>query len=117
MQLNLVRKWGDRAEYFIIAGDDDQTIYTFTGATPDAFLDPDIPDDHKIILKQSYRVPRAVHGLADDADPPGRRGARRRCTCRARSRARSSGSPTELPVARTRSSSTRPWSIWSAARR
>jgi superfamily I DNA/RNA helicase len=65
MQLNLVRKWGNRAEYFIIAGDDDQTIYAFTGATPDAFLDPDIPDDHKIILKQSYRVPRAVHGLAD----------------------------------------------------
>ena len=46
-----------------MAGDDDQTIYSFTGATPEAFLDPDIPDDHKIILKQSYRVPRAVHAL------------------------------------------------------
>jgi len=30
MQLSLVRKWGDRASYFIVAGDDDQTIYTFT---------------------------------------------------------------------------------------
>lgn len=40
-------------------------IYSFTGATPEAFLDPDIPDDHKIILKQSYRVPRAVHRLAE----------------------------------------------------
>ncbi len=40
-------------------------IYSFTGAGPDAFLDPDIPDDHKIILKQSYRVPRAVHRLAE----------------------------------------------------
>jgi DNA helicase-2/ATP-dependent DNA helicase PcrA len=65
MQLSLVRKWGARAEYFIIAGDDDQTIYTFTGATPEAFLDPDIPEDHKIILKQSYRVPRAVHSFAE----------------------------------------------------
>ena len=65
MQLSLVRKWGERASYFIVAGDDDQTIYTFTGATPEAFLDPDIPDDHKIILKQSYRVPRAVHGAAE----------------------------------------------------
>ena len=65
MQLSLVRKWGNRAEYFIVAGDDDQTIYAFTGATPEAFLDPDIPDDHKIILKQSYRVPRAVHAVAD----------------------------------------------------
>jgi superfamily I DNA/RNA helicase len=40
-------------------------IYGWTGATPDAMLDPDIPEDHKIILKQSYRVPRAVHCLAD----------------------------------------------------
>jgi hypothetical protein len=32
---------------------------------PDAILDPDIPEDHKIILKQSFRVPRAVHGVAD----------------------------------------------------
>ena len=61
MQLALVRKWGEHASYFIVAGDDDQTIYSFTGASPEAFLDPDIPDDHKIILKQSYRVPRAVH--------------------------------------------------------
>jgi superfamily I DNA/RNA helicase len=65
MQLTLVRKWGERASYFIVAGDDDQTIYSFTGATPEAFLDPDIPEDHKIVLKQSYRVPRAVHAVAE----------------------------------------------------
>jgi len=65
MQLSLVRKWGERANYFIVAGDDDQTIFSFTGATPEAFLDPDIPDDHKIILKQSYRVPRVVHAVAE----------------------------------------------------
>ena len=49
-----------------MAGDDDQTIYSFTGAQPEAILHPDIPDDHKIILKQSYRVPRAVHALAEN---------------------------------------------------
>jgi superfamily I DNA/RNA helicase len=65
MQLTLIRKWGRRAEYFIVAGDDDQTIYSFTGATPEAMLDPEIPLDHKIILKQSYRVPQAVHRLAN----------------------------------------------------
>jgi superfamily I DNA/RNA helicase len=64
MQLRLIRKWGERANYFIVAADDDQTIYSFTGATPDAVLDPDIPEDHKIILKQSYRVPRAIHARA-----------------------------------------------------
>jgi len=65
LQLALIRKWGQRAEYFIVAGDDDQTIYSFTGATPDAFLDPEVPADHRIILKQSYRVPRAVHAFAE----------------------------------------------------
>jgi DNA helicase-2/ATP-dependent DNA helicase PcrA len=73
LQLTLVRKWGNRAQYFIMAGDDDQTIYSFTGATPEAFLDPDIPDDHKIILKQSYRVPRAVHGFAERLIKPVKR--------------------------------------------
>ena len=65
MQLALVRKWGERAEYFILAGDDDQTVFWFAGASPDAILDPDIPEDHKIILKQSYRVPRSIHRLSD----------------------------------------------------
>ena len=39
-------------------------IYGFTGATPEPFLTP-LPPDHKIILKQSYRLPRAVHALAN----------------------------------------------------
>lgn len=39
-------------------------LYRFKGATPDAFLNPIIPDDQVIILDQSYRVPRKVHALA-----------------------------------------------------
>jgi DNA helicase-2/ATP-dependent DNA helicase PcrA len=65
MQLTLIRKWGERARYFILAADDDQTIFSWCGATPDAILDPEIPEDHKIILKQSYRVPAAVHREAN----------------------------------------------------
>jgi len=64
MQLTLIRNWGARSNYFILSADDDQTIFSFTGATPDAVLDPEIPEDHKIILKQSYRVPRAIHARA-----------------------------------------------------
>lgn len=64
MQLTLIRNWGAHANYFILCADDDQTIFSFTGATPEAVLDPDVPNDHKIILKQSFRVPRAVHGPA-----------------------------------------------------
>ena len=65
MQLGLVRRWGENAQYFIIAADDDQTIYSWCGATPDAVLDPEIPEDHKIILKVSHRVPRHVHARAN----------------------------------------------------
>jgi DNA helicase-2/ATP-dependent DNA helicase PcrA len=65
MQLSLVRRWGENAQYFILAADDDQTIYSWCGATPDAVLDPEIPEDHRIILKQSHRVPRSVHAAAN----------------------------------------------------
>ncbi|OPZ85310.1 MAG: putative ATP-dependent DNA helicase YjcD [bacterium ADurb.Bin429] len=64
LQLALVRKWAKRMDYILLAGDDDQCIYFFTGANPDAFLDPPIDDDHKIILRQSYRVPRSVQAYA-----------------------------------------------------
>lgn len=65
LQLSLVRHWGKRMDRVILAGDDDQTLYRFAGATPDAFLDPPLPDEQKRLLSQSYRVPRAVHRAAD----------------------------------------------------
>ena len=65
MQLKLIRQWGGHADYFILAGDDDQTIYPFPAASPDAILDPAIPGDHTIILTQSERIPRAIHKLAE----------------------------------------------------
>ena len=65
MQMLLVRKWGRRGEYYILAGDDDQTIYCVGGASPEAILDPEIPEDHKVFLKESVRVPRAVHAVAE----------------------------------------------------
>lgn len=64
LELDLVRKWGARMDRVVLAGDDDQAIYGFKGATPNAFLDPPVDDDHKRVLRQSYRVPRAVHAAA-----------------------------------------------------
>ena len=61
LELALVRQWGEHFEQTILAGDDDQTIYSFTGATPDAFLKPDLPASQKEVLSQSWRLPRAVH--------------------------------------------------------
>ncbi len=60
MQLALVRKWGAKMEYYWLAGDDEQAIYTFQGADPAAFLYPDIPVDRKEYLTTSYRCPRVV---------------------------------------------------------
>jgi superfamily I DNA/RNA helicase len=65
MQLTLIRSWSECARYLVLAGDDDQTIYAWAGASPDAILDPEIPDDHKVFLKESIRVPRSVHALAE----------------------------------------------------
>jgi hypothetical protein len=65
MLLSLVRQWGENSEYLVLAGDDDQTIYGWAGASPEAILDPDIPEDHKIFLQQSERLPRSVHAVAE----------------------------------------------------
>jgi len=64
LELDLVRHWGRDMEQVVLAGDDDQVLYAFKGAAPDAFLDPPVPDEHKWILPQSYRVPRTVHAVA-----------------------------------------------------
>jgi len=66
LEIALVRKWGERMDRLVIAGDDDQTLFSFKGADPRAFLEPEIPDEHKRFLTQSYRVPRAVQHLAQN---------------------------------------------------
>lgn len=45
----------------IIAGDDDQSIYRFSGASVRSFLEL---EGEKRILSKSYRLPRSVHELA-----------------------------------------------------
>lgn len=66
LELALVRMWGSQMERVLLAGDDDQSIYWFKGATPEAFLDPPVPEEHNHVLRQSYRVPRAVQRVATD---------------------------------------------------
>lgn len=64
LQIAVVRAWGKTCDRFILVGDDDQTLYRFTGATPDTLLDPPLPASQIFTLKQSWRVPRAVHHKA-----------------------------------------------------
>lgn len=62
--LALVRHWSASMDNVILAGDDDQTIYHFRGADPEAFLDPPIPAEREHVLPRSYRVPRSVQRIA-----------------------------------------------------
>jgi DNA helicase-2/ATP-dependent DNA helicase PcrA len=51
-----------RAKRIYIAGDDDQAIYNWSGADVRAFLN--IPGQ-RIVLDQSYRIPKTVHRVAE----------------------------------------------------
>ena len=47
-----------------MAGNEDQLLYSWCGCTADAFLQPPVPESQKRVLHQSFRVPRAVHRVA-----------------------------------------------------
>jgi DNA helicase-2/ATP-dependent DNA helicase PcrA len=66
LELSLVRKWANspNVDRIVIAGDPDQNLYSFRGAEPEAFYAQAIPPENEIVLSQSYRVPRAVHAVA-----------------------------------------------------
>jgi len=64
LELALVRSWGSHMDRVVLAGDDDQCIYGFKGSSPDAFLNPPLPDEDKHFLTQSYRVPANVQKVA-----------------------------------------------------
>tara|TARA_R110000822_G_scaffold152553_1_gene291906 strand:- start:1156 stop:2664 length:1509 start_codon:yes stop_codon:yes gene_type:complete len=62
LQWELAHALDLRAKRMFVAGDDDQAIYSFAGASVEHFLSLDAPAE---TLSQSYRVPRAVHELAE----------------------------------------------------
>ena len=63
-ELLLLRKWQEHTDYAIFAFDDDQAVYAFRGASPEALLAAHVPLDNQRVLRQSYRVPAAVHALS-----------------------------------------------------
>jgi superfamily I DNA/RNA helicase len=65
LQLKLLRQWGKNAEYLLLAADDDQTVYSFAGADPEALLDRQLAGFLETVLTQSHRVPRAIQQLSD----------------------------------------------------
>lgn len=65
VQLQLVRQWVSHMDFAILAGDDDQCIYSFAGASPEAFLEPELPQEYVRVLNQSWRLPRTIQEYAD----------------------------------------------------
>ena len=62
LEFALVRKWGAQMDYIVMCGDDDQTIFAWAGARAEVMLEGE--PAKKIVLEQSYRVPRTIHALA-----------------------------------------------------
>ena len=64
LELALFRKWAQRADTVIMAGDPDQAIYTWRGADPRVFIDHPVPEENKVLLGKSYRLPSEPHKVA-----------------------------------------------------
>lgn len=66
LEISLVRAWSAHTDTTVMVGDADQCLYSFKGSTPHGFLEPELPAEQNLILKQSYRIPAAVHRLASN---------------------------------------------------
>ncbi|NGM68183.1 ATP-dependent helicase [Natronolimnobius sp. AArcel1] len=58
LQYDVYEEWKPHVEQVLIAGDDDQVVYSWQGADPALLLEEDVDDD--IILPNSYRLPSNV---------------------------------------------------------
>lgn len=59
LQFRLLNKWSRNIKALVMVGDDDQCIYQFAGATPEAFAVGQLTSND-MVLDQSYRVPYLV---------------------------------------------------------
>jgi len=59
IQWAIFSNWMLDRDEVIVAGDDDQVLYSFHGASP-RFILYDFPADHTIVLRQSFRLPAKI---------------------------------------------------------
>jgi hypothetical protein len=62
LQWRLLQQWSRYCARWIVAGDDDQALYTWCGASPQPMLEA--AEHDKIILEQSYRLPATIYAHA-----------------------------------------------------
>jgi len=65
LEMVTLRRWATQISELWVTGDPDQAIFSFTGADPRNMLEPPLPQEQKIILGQSYRIPASVHKVAE----------------------------------------------------
>ncbi|GAB7019623.1 UvrD-helicase domain-containing protein [Halostagnicola bangensis] len=58
LQYDVYQEWKPYVDQVLIAGDDDQVVYSWQGADPALLLEEDVDDD--VILPNSYRLPSNV---------------------------------------------------------
>ncbi|MBB5921950.1 superfamily I DNA/RNA helicase/RecB family exonuclease [Actinoalloteichus hoggarensis] len=61
-QFRLIRLLGDQAKELILAGDPDQSVFSFRGADPRCLLDADPDGDRTVVLTVDHRMSPAVRG-------------------------------------------------------
>lgn len=67
LQWRALDVFAENADRIYMAGDDDQAIFKWAGASPEAFLER---PGHPRVLNQSYRLPSRVHELASSIVAP-----------------------------------------------
>ncbi|MFI5612368.1 ATP-dependent helicase [Amycolatopsis sp. NPDC051903] len=60
LQVQLIRQIGLTAAEFVVAGDPDQSVFSFRGADPRLFADADDDGDRTVVLTTSHRLAPAV---------------------------------------------------------
>lgn len=64
LEYALFKKWAATADADFIAGDPYQALYVWRGAHPELFFDPQIEPEKVKVLRQSMRIPSAIHAVA-----------------------------------------------------
>tara|TARA_R110000764_G_scaffold33480_4_gene75065 strand:- start:922 stop:2433 length:1512 start_codon:yes stop_codon:yes gene_type:complete len=62
LQWAVIKKLTSKAETTVIAGDDDQALFEWNGASPENFINLEATQTN--VLPRSYRIPARVHQLA-----------------------------------------------------
>lgn len=64
LEWKLLQNWSAHAGCCMVVGDPWQALYDWRGAHPELFYDKAIPEDHRRVLRQSYRVAVRPHAAA-----------------------------------------------------